>query len=100
MPLLGYNFNVKTRQSLFRCRIDVVIEGGEMHFLSQRLIAAKLAIEVPEIHSWRQRHTPLAFDVFANLMLDGLQQSFRMLAFDLEIEQFFQLSLFFCWLRG
>ena len=50
--------------------------------------AAKLAIKVPEVGTFGQVAAPFALDVFADFVLDGIQNAVAVLAFNVELESF------------
>ena len=68
-----------------------------MHCGGSGFAHAKLAVEIPKIHTRRQSNAPLAFDVFADFVLDGFQHAIRVFAFTTEFECFFQVNLVVFW---
>ncbi|MNY67735.1 hypothetical protein D3C86_2053770 [compost metagenome] len=50
--------------------------------------AAKLAVKVPKISAFGQVAAPLALDVLADFVLDGIQNAVPVLAFNMELESF------------
>ena len=87
--VLGQNFDVKLFAARLNHLVDARNQTGHMRDLGRALGLTKTAIKVPKVHARWQGATALAAQVFANFVLDRLQPSFGMLAFDLELECLF-----------
>ena len=59
-----------------------------MHDLGGLLGAPEAAVKIPEISALGQVTAPFALDVFADFVLDGVQNAVTVLAFDVEWESF------------
>lgn len=91
MALFGQQLQVKRIPAFFCHRINQAGDGRKVHHGRLRLAGAKTAIKIPKINAFRQRHATLTFDVFANFVFGGFQQSVCVFAFGLEWECFFQV---------
>jgi hypothetical protein len=63
-----------------------------MHHFGGVFTQAKFAIEVPKIGAFGQVTAAFAFEIFANLVLNSVEQAVGVFAFDLELECFFHES--------
>jgi hypothetical protein len=87
----GQQLQVERVTALFRGRINQGGDRGKVHHSRHGLAGAKTAVKIPEINAFGQGNAALAFDVFANLVFRGFQQSVCVFAFGFEWECFFQV---------
>ena len=88
MAFLGHHFNKNLHGAFGRSRVHALDDFGQVHRLCAFFGAAELAVKVPEVHTGRQGHAALAFDVLAHLVFDGVQHAVRVFAFNLKFERF------------
>ena len=95
MAGLGKNFDVELRVVSLGCGVDVGSEFGQMDHLGTCRVSAKLAVEIPEIHTFGQGTAALTLDVFADFMFGCLEQALGVLAVQLQGECFFHGDMSF-----
>ncbi len=93
VAVFAQDFDETLPIALRRCCVQAHYDFGQMHGFGRFLAGAELAVEVPVIHTGRQGHAALAFEVFSKLVFDGVQHAVRVFAFDLKFERFSHGSL-------
>ncbi len=82
MALFGQQLQVKRIAIVFGYRVNQGGNRSKMHYDRIVRSRAKFAVEVPKIYTRRQWHAPLPFDVFADLVLGGVQHAITIFSFD------------------
>ena len=82
MAGFGQHFQVKRVGSVLDGGIYQPGDGGEVHHNRAFGVQSKLAIKVPKINTFRQRHAALTLHVLTNFVFGRFQQTLRVLAFD------------------
>ena len=89
----GQNFHIELGATLGRHAVDQAGQGRQMRHSGVFFGAAKPAVKVPEVGTFGQVAAPFALDVFADFVLDGLQNAVAVLAFNVELESFFSWAI-------
>ena len=89
---LAGNFNVKLVCPAGDQRINRAHHFSKVHSRNICVAGANLAIKVPKIYAIGQRLGALPFDVFANVVLGGIQQAVAIFAFYVKAVSFFQTT--------
>lgn len=84
MPVPGHDLHVKLIAAGTGNSVHRAHQGCKMNHFGVGLGRAEFAVEVPKVHASRQGPAALAFDVFADVMLGGIEQAIPVLAFDVE----------------
>lgn len=84
MSVPGHDFDVKLIAACAGDCVHRAHQGCKMNHCGIRLGCAEFAVEVPIVHASRQGPAAFAFDVLADVMLGGIEQSIPVLAFDVE----------------
>ena len=89
MARLGDHLDVELLAALGCQCVDEAVDGRQVGHLGGFGCRAELAIEIEKIDSLGQCATTLACDVFFDLVFDRIQNPFRILAVNMELEGFF-----------
>ena len=88
MPALGQNFDIKLRTAFAGHAVNQADQGSKVRHFGGFGRAAELAVEISKICPGGHGAAALTLDVFADFMLDGIQNAVAVLAFNVELESF------------
>ncbi len=87
------DLHIELLTALFGNTINQTGERSEVDHNGLRFSGTKATIEVPKVHALGEFTATLAFNVFANLVLDGVQNTVTVLAFNIQFECFFHAAI-------
>mgnify|MGYP002135401906 CR=1 FL=1 len=87
------NLHITLIAAFFGKRVDQSDERCEVDHNRLRFGSTKATIEVPKIHTFGQFAAAFTFDVFADLVFDGIQNTVAVLALNIQLECFFHAAI-------
>ena len=84
MPEFGHHFHIKLMIAICQQRINCWHQRREMYADRFSRAETQFTVKVPKVHAIGQRLGAFAFDVFADVVLAGVQQPIAIFAFDLK----------------
>jgi hypothetical protein len=96
----GQHFHIELIATRCSNAVDQLCERSKVDHNGLFFGSTKATIEVPKINALRQFAAAFAFDIFTNLVFDGVQNAVAVLTFDIQFECFFHAAIMRCPLRG